>query len=185
MNVFSKVLNFLVRGFFLYIMRKNVIQTEHFSFYGVGAYERARRLGFGKGTRVYLTAIIYGRPKVGKNVFIGPYTVIDGTGPLVVGDDCQISLHAMIWTHSTHPWCLMGETARGKKKMDGVTIENNVWIGAGAVITPGVRVGNHSMIAAGAVVTEDVPPYSLVAGVPAKVVRSIVIKNKEVKYEPV
>ena len=54
-----------------------------------------------------------------------------------------------------------------------VTIENDVWVGANAVILPGVTIGNHCVVAAGAVVTKDVPPHSLVAGVPAKVIKQI------------
>ena len=54
-----------------------------------------------------------------------------------------------------------------------VTIEDDVWIGANAVILPGVHIGNHCVVAAGAVVTKDVLPHSLVAGVPAKVIKQI------------
>ena len=54
-----------------------------------------------------------------------------------------------------------------------VTIEDDVWIGANAVILPGVHIGNHCVVAAGAVVTKDVPPHSLVGGVPAKIMKQI------------
>ena len=54
-----------------------------------------------------------------------------------------------------------------------VTIGDDIWIGANAVILPGVTIGNHSVIAAGAVVTKDVPPHSLAAGVPAKIIKTI------------
>ena len=54
-----------------------------------------------------------------------------------------------------------------------VVIEDDIWIGANAVILPGVTIGQHSVVAAGAIVTKDVPPHSLVAGVPAKVIRQI------------
>ena len=54
-----------------------------------------------------------------------------------------------------------------------VTIGDDIWIGANAVILPGVTIGNHSVVAAGAVVTKDVPPHSLVAGVPAKIIKEI------------
>lgn len=54
-----------------------------------------------------------------------------------------------------------------------VTIEDDVWIGANAVILPGVTVGTHSVVAAGAVVTRNVPPHTLVGGVPAKVIKNI------------
>jgi acetyltransferase-like isoleucine patch superfamily enzyme len=54
-----------------------------------------------------------------------------------------------------------------------VVIEDDIWIGANAVILPGLTIGHHSVVAAGAVVTKDVPPHSLVAGVPAKVIKQI------------
>ena len=54
-----------------------------------------------------------------------------------------------------------------------VTIGDDIWIGANAVILPGVTIGNHSVIAAGAVVTKDVPPHSLAAGAPAKIIKTI------------
>jgi acetyltransferase-like isoleucine patch superfamily enzyme len=54
-----------------------------------------------------------------------------------------------------------------------VVIEDDIWIGANAVILPGVTIGQHSVVAAGAIVTKDVPPHSLVAGVPAKVIKQI------------
>lgn len=161
----------------------SIIRIEEFDFYSIGARQRARRLGFGEGTRVYATAIIYGRPKVGKNVFIGPYAVIDGTGSLTIGDNTHIGLHTMIWTHSTHLSCLIGKDVKETEKIESVVIENNVWIGGGAIITPGVKIGHHSIIAAGAVVTDDIPPYSLAAGTPAKVIRKIVIKDNSLRYD--
>lgn len=54
-----------------------------------------------------------------------------------------------------------------------VTIGRNVWIGANSTILPGITIGEMSVVAAGAVVTKDVPPYTLVAGVPARVVKSL------------
>ena len=56
---------------------------------------------------------------------------------------------------------------------DQVIIEDDTWIGANAVILPGVTIGRHSVIAAGAVVTKDIPPHSLAAGIPAKIIKQI------------
>ena len=182
MSLFKKVLKAVFNRLFYLFFR--IVPIENFEFYSIGAHKRAKKLGFGEGTRVYSTAIIYGCPKVGKNVFIGPYSVIDGTGSLVIEDDSQISLHAMIWTHDTHERCLLGDDiARNRKRIEDVTIENNVWVGAGAIITPGVLIGHHSMVAAGAVVTKNVPPCSLVAGVPASVIAKIKIEGDVVKYD--
>jgi acetyltransferase-like isoleucine patch superfamily enzyme len=56
---------------------------------------------------------------------------------------------------------------------EGIVIEDDVWLGAGAIVTDGVRIGRGAVVAAGAVVAEDVPPHTVVAGVPAKAVRAI------------
>lgn len=182
MNLFKKVLKTIRsnRVFFFLLTR---IPTESFEFHALGAHQRAKKLGFGDKTRVYVGAIIYGHPQVGRNVFIGPYAIIDGTGPLTIGDGCGIGLHVMIWTHDASPKIMGGNTIKEKVKIGEVIIENNVNICAGAIITPGTRVGHHSLIAAGAVVTKDVPPYSVVAGVPAKIIGKVQITEGEVKIE--
>lgn len=58
---------------------------------------------------------------------------------------------------------------------EGIVVEDDAWIGAGAIITDGVRVGRGAVIAAGAVVTQDVPPHTVVGGVPARVLREITV----------
>jgi acetyltransferase-like isoleucine patch superfamily enzyme len=65
------------------------------------------------------------------------------------------------------PFVEQGITAKG------ITIEDDVWLGSACVVTDGVRIGRGSVIAAGAVVTDDVPPHTVVAGVPARVIREI------------
>jgi len=59
-----------------------------------------------------------------------------------------------------------------------ITVEDGVWIGAGAIILQGVRIGKCSVVGAGAVVTSDVPPHVLVAGVPARVVRQLKVDGR-------
>ena len=56
---------------------------------------------------------------------------------------------------------------------EAIIIENDVWIGANTVITAGVHIGSHAVIGAGSVVTKDVPAYTIVAGCPAKIIRSL------------
>ncbi len=119
-------------------------------------------------------AWIIGNPEIGEGCWIGAFTLIDGQGGLKIGRECDISSGAHILTHSTVRRCV---TERRYNEVDRSPVEigDHVFIGENATILPGVRVGHHSIIGAGAVVLEDsvIPPYSLVVGVPARVVRSI------------
>ncbi|WP_020471856.1 acyltransferase [Zavarzinella formosa] len=117
---------------------------------------------------------ITGEPSIGPGTWIGAFTLIDGQGGLSIGRGCDISCGAQILTHSTVKRCL---TERKHAIVDRhpTTIEDHVFVGTNAVILMGSHVGHHCVIAAGAVVLEHsrIPPYSLVAGVPGRVVRNI------------
>ena len=119
-------------------------------------------------------AWIIGNPEIGEGTWIGAFTLIDGQGGLTIGKGCDVSCGARILTHSTARRCV---TERRYPDADyrRTVIEDYVFVGSNAVILMGAHVGHHSIIAAGAVLTEGatVPPYSLAAGVPARIVRSI------------
>ena len=129
---------------------------------------------------------------------LGDYSVIESfacinnaVGDVVIGDHTRIGLHNTIIGPvdiGNHVNLAQGITVTAlnhnfsdtNKRIDEqgvstnpVTIEDDVWVGANAVILPGVTIGEHCVVAAGAVVTKDVPPHSLVAGVPAKVIKKI------------
>ena len=129
---------------------------------------------------------------------LGDYSVIESfacinnaVGDVMIGNHTRIGLHNTIIGPveiGSHVNLAQGITVTAlnhnfddtQKRIDEqgvstnpVTIEDDVWIGANAVILPGVTIGNHCVVAAGAVVTKDVPPHSLVAGVPAKVIKKI------------
>lgn len=129
---------------------------------------------------------------------LGDYSVIEAfacinnaVGDVIIGDHTRIGLHNTIIGPvdiGSHVNLAQGITVTAlnhnfndtDKRIDEqgvsttpVTIEDDVWVGANAVILPGVTIGNHCVVAAGAVVTKDVPPHSLVAGVPAKVIKKI------------
>ncbi len=114
-------------------------------------------------------AWIVGQPRIGADVWIGAFTVIDGSGGLDIGDGCDISAGAQIYTHSTVARCV-GARTRDIERAPTV-IGSHVHIGANAVVLMGARIGEHSVVAAGAVVPEHTvaPPYSVLRGVPARV----------------
>ncbi len=106
---------------------------------------------------------------IGSNTHFAPYCVL--YGPLSVGENCAIAAHVVLASvaHSyADPDTPMVKQPTNQQK---ITLEDNVWIGANAVITPGVTIGTGSIVGAGAVVTKDVPPYSVVGGVPAKLIK--------------
>lgn len=110
---------------------------------------------------------------IGRDSLIGEYNVIRGQGGVTIGDRVytspMVQLLAVnhIYRDPNRSFVEQGITA------EGIVIEDDVWVGAGAIVTDGVRVGRGAVIAAGAVVTKDVPPHTVVAGVPARVIKTI------------
>jgi acetyltransferase-like isoleucine patch superfamily enzyme len=110
---------------------------------------------------------------IGADGLIGEMNVIRGQGGVSIGDRVytspmvQIIAVNHVFDDPERPCVEQGITA------DGIVIEDGVWIGSGAVITDGVRVGKGAIVAAGAVVTKDVPPHTVVGGVPARVLKEI------------
>ena len=94
-------------------------------------------------------------------------------GPLEIGEDVMMGPNCTIMTisHKTDD-INRHRIFQGDKAPRKVTICDNVWIGVNVVILPGVTIGEGSIIGAGAVVTKDVPPFSVVGGVPAKVIKT-------------
>lgn len=115
-------------------------------------------------------AWIVGEPQIGANVWIGAFTVIDGSGGLTIGDGCDVSAGSQIYTHSTVERCL--SEGRQPVQRSATRIGRSVHIGAGAIILMGADIGDFSVVGAGAVVLEGTvaPPHSLLVGVPARVI---------------
>ncbi len=131
-------------------------------------WERAKSLGFGKKSSIYQLSYVYGNVRVGANTWVGPFTVLDGSGGLTIGDYCSISAGVQIYTHDSVRWALSGGKAECEKAP--VKIGNNCYIGSGAVVVKGVTIGDHSLIGASSLVNKDIPPYSVIFGTPARIV---------------
>lgn len=107
--------------------------------------------------------------RIGKNVFINSGAMFTDLGGITIEDDVLIAPRANIISVN-HP--LEAEKRRGLH-LAPVRICRNAWIGTGATILPGVTVGENAVVAAGAVVNKDVPPNTIVGGIPAKVLKTI------------
>lgn len=107
-------------------------------------------------------------PIVGKNVKING--LIDCAGQVRIGDNVFSGHDIMILTASHDPY-EFGEVRQRSSITLPITIEEGVWLGTRCIILGGVTIGKHAVIGAGAVVTENIPPYALAVGVPAKVVK--------------
>lgn len=122
-------------------------------------------------TNIYGSAIGEGL-KIGNNSSIGPYSYIGCSGYIEIGDNVMMSPRVSIYAENhlfDHPDLTIKE--QGVKR-EFVKIEDDCWIAANTVILAGVTIGRGSVIAAGSVVTKDIPPYSVVGGVPAKVIKN-------------
>ena len=110
---------------------------------------------------------------IGQDSLIGEFNVLRGQGGIEIGDRVytsplvQFAAVNHVFSDSTKSFVDQGITAQG------IIVEDDVWIGVGSIITDGVRIGRGSVVAAGAVVTHSVPPHSVVAGVPGRVVKTI------------
>lgn len=109
---------------------------------------------------------------IGNRVGIGEFAYLGGGGGLTIGDDCIVGQY-----FSCHPENHIFEDRNNLIRLQGVTrkgivVGNNCWIGSKVTLLDGVTIGEGCVIAAGAVVTQDMPANSIIAGVPAKVIRT-------------
>ena len=120
--------------------------------------------------RLRMPVVIYApeRLSLGHTIDIGEFTHIRASGGVTIGDRVLIAAGVTI-TSRTHPLQL----PRARVTEDRpIVIEDDVWLGAGAIVLPGV-IGRGAIVAAGAVVTKSVEPFTVVAGVPARPIRKI------------
>lgn len=128
-----------------------------------------KTIALGDQTGIASGAVLRGRITFGKNCTVNAYTQV--VGKVTIGNDVRIASLVSIYGHNHGFDDLNTPITKQKGSEKGITIEDDVWVGASAVILDGVTIHAHSIIAAGAIVTKDVPPYSIVGGNPAKLIR--------------
>jgi acetyltransferase-like isoleucine patch superfamily enzyme len=107
---------------------------------------------------------------IGRSVFIHQGCMFMGHGPINISDEVMIGPRVNLIT-AGHP--VEPDKRRRFITSAAITVGTNVWIGAAATILPGVNIGADDIVAAGAIVTHDVPQATIVAGVPATVIRNL------------
>lgn len=132
-----------------------------------------------------------GQIEIGEDCYIGEYSRIWSAKKIVIGDRVLISHNVNIYDSLTHPICASARhhhfleiVSKGHpNKIDlnesSVFIHDDVWIGAMSIILKGVTIGEGAIIGAGSVVTKNVPPWTIVAGNPAKIIRHLEQNNIE------
>lgn len=109
--------------------------------------------------------------RIGEGAFINYGTSIAATERVEIGPQCSIGTYVTLMDNDFHR--LEPERRNERPESRPIVLEANVWLGAKVIVLRGVRIGEGSVIAAGSVVTRDIPPRSLAAGVPAKVIRRL------------
>jgi acetyltransferase-like isoleucine patch superfamily enzyme len=115
---------------------------------------------------------------IGKESYIGINNIMDWSDYLTIGDYVHIAGPSTgLWTHTSAPMCInnipLDQKCVKYRPTAPVTIESNVYIGGNCTIYPGVTVGHHSIVAPNSAVTKNVEPYTMVGGVPAKIIKKV------------
>ncbi len=109
----------------------------------------------------------FNKMKLGNNVFINSNCLAMARGGIIIEDDVMLAGNVQLLSNNHD------EYERQVLLCDKIVIKKGAWIGAGASILPGVTIGKYAIVGAGAIVTKDVPDYSVVVGIPAKVVKTL------------
>ena len=142
-------------------------RTLPFGDYIVDRWEKACHLGFGEGTSIYDSSLVFGDVRVGKNTWIGPFTMLDGSGGLTIGSNCSISTGVQIYTHDSVQWAVSG----GKRPVQRAptVIGDRCYLGPNVIVAKGVTIGDGCIIGSASLVLHDIPAGSKALGTPAKV----------------
>jgi len=154
--------------------RRDIIFSEYNRVVSVGDYifsrsEKAAYYGFGQGTTVYDNVLILGDVLVGSNCWIGPNTILDGSGGLLtIGDNTYISAGVQIYTHLNMPNITLSTVSL---KPSTVTIGSNCYLGPSSIVTMGSVMDDGSTLGALSMLNGlHIPQNSIAYGIPAQVI---------------
>lgn len=168
--------------------RRLTLSTPKSTFFSLWRVRTAEncRIATGENSRVE-SRIAMERPhaslSIGNRTFIGAGQ-ISCAEAIEIGDDVLVAWNTTIFDHGSHSVAWerrqhdVTDWIQGRKNWTGVTIRpvsigNKAWIGFGCIILPGVHIGEGAIVGAGSIVTKDVPPWTIVAGNPAKTIKEI------------
>jgi acetyltransferase-like isoleucine patch superfamily enzyme len=163
----------LVNGF---IRLRSCTTGKFVTVRGAPRIEGLGKITIGDHCRIWShmgTTQLYAGPRaeliIGNNTFVNTGTILSASNRIVIGNNVQIANQVILMDGDFH-----GVEDREVMKTAGeIIVEDDVWIATRAMVLKGVRIGKGSTVAAGSVVTKDVPPYTLVGGVPAKIIRNL------------
>jgi acetyltransferase-like isoleucine patch superfamily enzyme len=138
-------------------------------------WERAEFLGFGKGASIYDSSLVLGNVQVGEHTWIGPYTVLDGSGGLAIGAWCSISAGVQIYTHDSIAWALTG--GRAEYTRASTSVGDCTYVGPLTVVEKGIHIGHHCVVGANSFVNGNVPDYSIAVGTPYRIVGQVLVSD--------
>lgn len=160
---------------FLYRHRYHIDIGENSLIYGRQEFTGGGKIKIGNNTRISRWCVFReygGCITIGDNCSVNSFCHFSGNGGITIGDNVLIATQCVLITANhnfdeiTKPISSQGESRAP------IVIEDDCWLGAGVKVLMGVTIGRGSVIGAGSVVTKDVPPYSVVVGVPGKVMKS-------------
>jgi len=173
-KIFTRISNVILE-FEIYILHLIGHIPSH---YVRRLFYRLAGIKIGRGSSIHMYARFYDprNIEIGDDTIIGEFAVLDGRAKLKIGNHVALASEIMVY-NSEHDI-----NDKDFKPINGpVIIEDYVFIGPKVVILPNVTIGKGAVVAAGAVLTKDVPPHTIVAGVPAKIIGER--RNKDLNYK--
>lgn len=146
-------------------MKNSFDRSLPFDEYIFDRFDRAKSLNAGEGSSIHHHCYVYGNVKIGKNCWVGPFTILDGSGGLEIGDNCSISAGVHIYSHDTVNKRL-SQSKLGVEKAN-VKIGHSTYIGPQSLISKGTQLGCFCIVGSNSFVNQNFPDHSVIFGNPA------------------